>query len=106
MSNERVVCSNVLTIRFDQLEDNRVNWYVEPDDKVLDTQSLSLIDLAECGAPLSVLGIRALWKLCVDGLVFNALEQASSIEIEVGKRLAVTPEHAVLEAIPEGATIN
>jgi hypothetical protein len=38
--------------------------------------------------------------------VFNALEQASSIEIEVGKRLAVTPEHAVLEAIPEGATIN
>jgi hypothetical protein len=106
MSNERVVCSNVLTIRFDQLEDNRVNWYVEPDDKVLDTQSLSLIDLAECGAPLSVLGIRALWKLCMDGLVFNALEQANSIDVEVGKRLAAAPEHAVLEAIPEGATIN
>jgi hypothetical protein len=106
MSDEKVLCSNTLTIRFDQLEDNRVNWYVEPDDKVCDTQSQSLIDLAECGAPLSVLGIRALWKLCMDGLVFNALEQANSIDVEVGKRLAVAPEHAVLEAIPEGATIN
>ena len=44
-----------LTIRFDQLEDNRVNWYVEPDDKVWETQSLSLIEVAECGAPLSAL---------------------------------------------------
>ena len=106
MSEEKVLCSNTLTIRFDQLEDNRVNWYVEPDDKVWDTQSLSLVDLAECGAPLSALGIRALWKLCMDGLVFNALEQANSIEVEVGKRLAATPEHAMLEATPEGATIN
>ena len=57
-----------LTIRFDQLEDNRVNWYVEPDDKVWETRSLSLIELAESGAPLSALAIRALWKLCIDGL--------------------------------------
>jgi hypothetical protein len=47
MNDEKVLCSNVLTIRFDQLEDNRVNWYVEPDDKVWETQSLSLIELAE-----------------------------------------------------------
>lgn len=106
MSSERVVCSHVLTIRFDQLEDNRVNWYVEPDDKIQDTQSLSLIDMAECGAPLSALGIRALWKLCIDGLVFNALEQANSIEVEVGKRLASAPEHAALEAPPDGVAIN
>ena len=32
MNDEKVLCSNVLTIRFDQLEDNRVNWYFEPDD--------------------------------------------------------------------------
>jgi hypothetical protein len=67
MNDEKVLCSNTLTIRFDQLEDNRVNWYVEPDDNVFETQALSLIELAECGAPLSALGIRALWKLCMDG---------------------------------------
>lgn len=106
MSEEKVLCSNVLTIRFDQLEDNRVNWYIEPDDKVWDTQALSLIDLAERGAPLSALGIRALWKLCIDGLVFNALEQANSIDVEVGKRLAPKPDQAVPEAVPEGVTIN
>jgi hypothetical protein len=34
-------------------------WYVTPDDDVLETQTPSLIDLAECGVPLSALGIRA-----------------------------------------------
>ena len=106
MSKENVLCSNVLTIRFDQLENNRVNWYVTPDDDVLETQTLSLIDLAECGAPLSALGIRALWKLCIDGLVFNSLEQANSINFEVKKRLATGPVHAELDLAPEGVTIN
>jgi len=106
MSEERVICSNELTIRFDQLEDNRVNWYIVPDDAILETQELSLIDLAECGAPLSALGIRALWKLCMDGLVFNSLEQANSIRFEVCKRLAVGPAPAELETVPEGVSIN
>ena len=106
MSKEKVLCSNVLTIRFDQLEDNRVNWYVEPDDDVLETQTLSLVDLAERGAPLSALGIRALWKLCIDGLVFNSLEQANSINVEVHKRIAMGPVHAELDLTPEGVTIN
>jgi len=60
MNDEKVLCSNVLTIRFDQLEDNRVNWYVEPDDKVWETQSLSLIELAESGAPL--MSVSALYQ--------------------------------------------
>jgi hypothetical protein len=47
MNDEKVLCSNTLTIRFDQLEDNRVNWYVEPDDNVFENQALSLIELAE-----------------------------------------------------------
>ena len=106
MSKEKVLCSNVLTIRFDQLEDNRVNWYVEPDDDVLETQTLSLVDLAERGVPLSALGIRALWKLCMDGLVFNSLEQANSINVEVHKRIAMGPVHAELDLAPEGVTIN
>jgi hypothetical protein len=106
MNDEKVLCSNTLTIRFDQLEDNRVNWYVTPDDDVQETEMLSLIDLAECGTPLAALGIRALWKLCVDGLVFNSLEQADEINSEVAKRLLSGPALAKLEAPPEGATIN
>ena len=106
MSEEKVLCSHELVIRFDQLENNQVNWYVIPDEKVLNTQSLSLIDLAECRAPLSAMGIRALWKLCADGLVYNSLEQASSIQSEVGKRLVSGPVEAPLELAPEGVTIN
>jgi hypothetical protein len=44
MSEERVICSHHLSIRFEQLEGNRVNWYVEPDDEVLKAHGLSLID--------------------------------------------------------------
>jgi len=106
MSEERAICSHHLSIRFEQLEGNRINWYVEPDDEVLRARDLSLIDLAECGAPLSALGIRALWKLCVDGLVFNSLEQANSINFEVKKRIALGPGQAKLDLVPEGVTIN
>ena len=106
MSEERVVCSHHLSIRFEQLEGNRVNWYVEPDDEVLRTRDLSLIDLAERGTPLSALGIRALWKLCVDGLVFNSLEQADSIRSEVGKRQVSGPPLIDSEVVPEGVSIN
>ena len=100
MSNEKVLCSNELTIRFDQLEDNKVNWIVVPDDKIVETRSLSLLDLAECGAPLSAMGIRALWKLCIDGLIFNALEQANSINAEVGKRMVSSHVQQELELEP------
>ncbi len=106
MSNEKVLCSNVLTIRFDQLEDNKVNWYLEPDDGIFETQNLSLIDMAERGAPLSAIAIRVLWKLCFDGLVFNSLEQADSIRYEVCKRIAAGRVHADLDLVPEGVTIN
>lgn len=106
MSEEKVLCSHHLVIRFDQLEDNRVNWYVTPDEKVWETRALSLIDLAECGAPLAALATRALLKLCLDGLVYNALEQANEINAEVGKRLASGPVEALLDLAPEGVTIN
>ena len=106
MSKEKIICSNELTIRFDQYEDNKVSWSVVPDDDVWETHTLSLIDLAERGAPLSALGIRALWKLCIDGLVFNSLEQANSINFEVHKRIAQGPVHVELDLTPEGVTIN
>ncbi len=106
MSNDKVLCSHELTIRFDQIEDNQVQWRVIPDADVLETVERSLIDLAECGVPLSLMGIRALTKLCQDGLVFNALEQAHSIKLEVAKRQVAGPVHADLDLIPEGVTIN
>ena len=34
MSDSRVITSHVLTVRFDQLEDNSIKWYVEPDEQV------------------------------------------------------------------------
>ena len=106
MSSEKVLCSNELTIRFDQLEGNRVNWYITPDDDVWENRGLSLIDLAECGAPLSALGIRTLWNLCRDGLVYNSLKQASSIKSEVSKRLLSDLDSTALETLLERATIN
>jgi hypothetical protein len=69
-----MLCSNFLTIRFDRLESNQVNWYIFPDEKVKLAENLSLIDLAEHAAPLSAMGIRALWKLCADGLIYDSLE--------------------------------
>ena len=106
MSEDKVLCSHELAIRFDQLEDNQIQWRIIPDANVRETLELSLIDLAECGAPLSLMGIRALAKLCLDGLVFNALEQANSIETEVSKRLASGPINAEPDLTPEGVTIN
>ena len=88
MSNEKVLCSHELVIRFDQHADNRVSWHVIPDEEVQNSQDLSLTDLAECNAPLAALGIRALWKLCMDGLIFNSLEQANSIQVDVERRIA------------------
>lgn len=106
MSEENVLSTYELVIRFDQHEGNRVTWYIEPDEEVWKTRSLGLIDLAECGAPLAALGIRALWKLCADGLVFNALEQANGIQEAVSQRLVRGPAAALMDLVPEEATIN
>jgi hypothetical protein len=106
MSEDKVLCFHELTVRIDQLEGNRVNWTISPDEEVWDTQSLSLIDLAESGAPLSAMGIRALWKLCLDGLIYNSLEQANSIQADVDRRMAAPASRAALEIPPDGATIN
>ena len=54
----------------------------------------------------SGLAIRALWKMCIDGLVFHSLEQANSINFDVSKRLVSGPVVAELDLAPEGVTIN
>jgi len=106
MSEEKVLCSHELVIRFDQHEGNRITWYVTPDQKVWDTRDCSMIELVDCNAPLAALGIRALWKLCMDGLVYHSLEQASSILKGLANRPVPDTLEAPLELTPEGVTIN
>ena len=109
MNDQNVVCTHELTVRFEQFEDGSLQYYILPDQDVSDTHPASLITLAEHGAPLSLMGIRALWKFCADGLVVNSLDLASMIKREVARR-AQSPQKEALEGevveVPEGATIN
>mgnify|MGYP001550869188 CR=1 FL=1 len=77
MSNENIVCSHELVVRFDQLKDGSLNWLIQPDEAVENTSHASFDELAEAGAPLSAMGIRALWEMLRENLVFLALEQAN-----------------------------
>ena len=92
MSNEKVFCRNQLSIRFDQLEDGTVNYYVLPDEKTYANRDMSLMDMAEQRAPLSSLGNRALWQMCKDGLVFTALETASAFRDGVEQRITASED--------------
>jgi predicted metal-dependent phosphoesterase TrpH len=73
MSNENIVCSHELVIRFEQLEDNTVNWIVQADAAIENTKHASLDELASAGAPLAVLGIRALSDLIHPNIIRAAL---------------------------------
>ena len=77
MSNENIVCSHELTVRFDQLEDGTVNWLVQPSEAVANTTHASFGELAAAGAPLAALGIRALWELLGENLIGFALDKAN-----------------------------
>ena len=106
MSEETVVRSHAVTIRFDEHEDGGIAWRVDADEIIDRTKSLSLVELAECGAPLSVIGIRELMKVCMDGAIYNALETASAIRLAAARgRAASQPEPELIEA-PKDATIN
>ena len=77
MSNENIVCTHELTVRFDQLEDGSVNWLVQPSEAVANTTHASFGELAAAGAPLAALGIRALWELLGEKLIAFALDKAN-----------------------------
>jgi len=51
-------------------------------------------------------GIRALGKLCADGLVYNALEQANDTQVEVNRRLAVDQGEGLDLLVPMSEAIN
>ncbi len=73
MSNENIVCSHELVIRFEQLEDGMVNWFVHADEKIENTSHASLDELASAGAPLAALGVRALSDLIHPDIIRAAL---------------------------------
>ena len=106
MSENPIVHSHELTIRFDEHEDGLIDWYAVPDDPIRRTHALSPFELAERGAPLSAMGIRALWKLCMDGTIYSALELATEVRREVIRRHRADNTMAEPIELPEGATIN
>ncbi len=51
MSNENIVYSNELVVRFEQDAEGAVNWIVKPDAAVDSTSHATLDELARAGAP-------------------------------------------------------
>lgn len=106
MSEDTIVRSHAVAIHFDEYEDGRIGWRVNSDEIIDRTESLSLVELAECGAPLSVVGIRALTKVCLDGAIYNALETASAIRLAMARGRAANQREPELIEAPKDATIN
>jgi len=77
MSNNEVVYSSELRIRFDQHSDGGVTWYVNPDQTVSDTYEHSHQELAAAGVPIAILGIRLLSEFCDTSLMNLTLGRAS-----------------------------
>ena len=77
MSNNNVVFSHELTVRFEQDADNVVSWTVQADDAVANTCHASFEELVEAGAPLAALGIRALFDLLGEDLIRLVLDKAN-----------------------------
>ena len=81
-------------------------WRLDADEIIERTESLSLLELTECGAPLSVVGIRALINACMDGAICNALETANAICLAAARgRAASRPEPELIKA-PKDETTN
>ncbi|MBT8070005.1 MAG: hypothetical protein KJN61_04430 [Gammaproteobacteria bacterium] len=108
MSNENIVCSHELVIRFEQLEDNTVNWFIQADEQIENTKHASLDELASAGAPLAALGIRALSELLHPDIITAALSTGNMhLWKECYLRLSeqVCPDsHAIEGELAEGAT--
>ena len=106
IDGENVVCTHELVIRIHQMEDGSVLWNVRPDEAVWKTQKFDVWGLAEIGAPLAALAIRALWKLCYDGMVYNAIEQGIGAQLAV-ERMSQQQPPDLLKAVPmENFSIN
>ena len=77
MNNEDNVFSYELVVKFEQDESGQLKWFVQPDALIINTQHVSYEELASEGAPLSFMGIRALWEVLRENLVVLALDKAN-----------------------------
>ena len=77
MSNENPRFLNQVVVTFESDDHYNVSWTVSPDEMVRDTLQMSLEELARAGAPLTVLGIRALYDALDDQQLVPALERGN-----------------------------
>ena len=77
MSNENIVNTHELLVRFEQYEDGKVSWVVQTDDAIETTSHATFDELARAGAPLAALGIRALAELINPDIITAALNKGN-----------------------------
>ena len=77
MSNESPRYVNQVVVTFESDDQYNVNWTIQPDDMVRNTLHMSLEDLARASAPLTVLGIRALFDAMDERQLMPALEKGN-----------------------------
>ena len=114
MSNDKPVYVNELVVTFEGDDPNNVSWKVRADDSVTDTLHASFEDLARAGAPLSALGIRALFEILCENMIVLALEKGNLYQFREHVREhnelclggADDVEDAVESAIMEGVVIH
>ena len=77
MSNENPVYVNELVVTFEGDDQNNVSWEVRADESVTKSLHASFDELAQAGAPLSVMGIRALYEILCENMGTLALEKGN-----------------------------
>ncbi len=77
MSNENPKFVNRLVVTFEGDDQNNVSWEVGTDDAVMATMHMDMRELVQAGAPLSALGIRALYEIVTENMLILALEKGS-----------------------------
>ena len=77
MSNENPGYVNQLVITFESDDRNNVTWTVRADDAVKATMHMDMAELVRAGAPLSALGIRALYDIVCENVLELALQRGN-----------------------------
>ena len=81
MSNENPVYVNELVVTFEGDDQNNVSWKVRADESVTKSLHASFDELAQAGAPLSVMGIRALYEILCENMIVLALEKGNLYQL-------------------------
>ena len=77
MTIENPVYVNEVVVTFKGDDQNNVSWSVRTDESVSNSMHASFEELARSGAPLSVMGIRALYEILCENMVVLALEKGN-----------------------------